>query len=168
MNYTLTRKRNMKNIVLRVKEGTVCVSAPPGVSRREIDKFIRTKTGWIQKQLEKAPAENPLTKQYDDKLCIEKFNQTAENIYSLIQDRLPFKPLIFVKNYKSRWGVCYYKRGYIILNKQLYDKPDSAIEYVILHEYVHFIERGHGRKFHEIMAALMPDYKKRKKQLYGE
>jgi len=155
----------MKRIVLRVKDGGIYVSAPHRVPIGEIDKFVQSKTDWIQTQLAKPPVIKPGFKHFDDNACLEKFNKIAEKIYPMVKDKLPKQPVMYVKNYKSRWGVCYHARGYIILNKQLYDKPIPAIEYVILEEYVHFFAPNHGVKFHEIMAELMPDYKARRRLL---
>ena len=155
----------MKRIVLRVSGGAVLVSAPPGVPKRVIDKFVQSKAQWIENQLAKPPAPKRELKHFDDAICLEKFGKLAENIYPLVANKIKQQPIMRVKDYKSRWGVCYAKRDYIILNKQLFDKPIKAIEYVILHEYVHFLVPNHGAKFHKIMAKLMPDYKQRKRCL---
>ena len=37
-------------------------------------------------------------------------------------------------------------------------KPRAALEYVVLHEYVHFLHPNHQAGFHAEMARLMPDY----------
>ena len=165
MDYVLTRKRNNKRVVLRVKDGAVFVSAPPLVPKAQIDTFVNSKADWINKQLAKPLAPNREFKQFDDNECLEKFNKIADSVYPLISKKINPQPKLHIKDYKSRWGVCYHKRGYIILNKQLFDKPNPAIEYVILHEYIHFLVQNHGAKFHKIMAELMPDYKKRRKLL---
>ncbi|MCL2739788.1 MAG: M48 family metallopeptidase [Oscillospiraceae bacterium] len=164
IDYKLIRKR-IKNINMRVNDGVICVSAPPRVPKIEINKFVQSKAKWIEKQLAKPPVAKPVMKHFDDDICLEKFNKIADSVYPLIAKKIKFKPRLRVKDYKSRWGVCFTKRGYIILNKQLFDKPIPAIEYVILHEYVHFLAPNHGAKFHKIMADLMPDYKQRKRYL---
>ena len=164
-SYQLTRKRNMKRIVLRVKDGVVSVSAPPRVPKREIDKFVKSKQAWIEKELARPTPPKQELKHFDDADCLNKFNKIADDVYQLVEHKLPKKPELRVKNYKSRWGACFYKRGYIILNKQLYDKPIPAIEQVILHEYVHFLHPNHSKRFHKTMHELMPDYKERKKLL---
>ena len=161
-NYRLIRKHNMKRVVLRVKDGEVLVSAPPRVAKSEIDRFVISKAKWIEKQLARPIALQPVMKDFDDGECLEKFMRIAESVYPLVAKKIKVQPKMMVKDYKSRWGVCYAKRGYIILNKQLFDKPILAIEYVILHEYVHFLVPNHGEKFHKIMGQLMPDYKERK------
>ena len=161
MIYTLTRKRNMKRIILRVKDGVICVSAPPRVSQRDIDKFVESKRVWIEEQLNNPHGLIP----FDSDACLRKFNRIAEKVYHLVADKVKPQPQMYVRDYKSRWGVCYYKRNYIVLNKQLFTKPEAAIEYVILHEYVHFLAPNHGAQFHKILRELMPDYKERKKLL---
>ena len=165
MNYQLTRKNNMKRIVMRVKDGEILVSAPIKVPKTKIDEFVLSKTAWIEKQLANPPIKREL-KQFSDLECLEKFNRLAENIYPLIAHKIKTQPKIYVKDYKSRWGTCYHKRGYIILNKQLLSYPDSAIEQVILHEYVHFLVQNHSAKFHKIMQELMPDYLQKKSIRY--
>jgi len=167
ITYKLTRKRNMKNIRLRVSDGEILVSAPMRTPIAEIDKFVQSKTDWIRKRLAEQAVPRSEPKIYDDNECLELFGKIAKNVYPLIKNRLPKQPVMYVKDYKSRWGVCYWQRGYIILNKRLFDKPTAAIEYVILHEYVHFLVPNHGEKFHKIMAELMPDYKARRKLLRG-
>ena len=162
MNYTLTRKRNMRRIVLRVKDGLVCVSAPPRAPQEEIDKFVESKWEWIQNQLDNPRGLIP----FDSEACLDKFNKIAESVYPLVADKIKPRPQLYVRDYKSRWGVCYHKRHYIVLNKQLFTKPVAAIEYVILHEYIHFLVPNHGAKFHKILSELMPDYKERKKLLF--
>ena len=164
MEYTLTRKKNNKRVVLRVKDGAVLVSAPFRVPESDIDKFVQSKQAWIEKQLANPPkvVEH---KDFDDEDCLKLFSAIADNIYPIISHKIKKRPEMFVKDYKSRWGVCYPSRGYIILNKQLFDKSVEAIEQVILHEYVHFLHANHGKKFHKVMTKLMPDYKERRKLL---
>ncbi len=52
--YNLTRRRNMKNLRLRVKsDGQVYVSAPYGVPLSVIEGFVESRTQWIAQQREK-------------------------------------------------------------------------------------------------------------------
>jgi len=155
----------MKNIVIRVRDGKVLVSAPPIVPLNEIDRVVSSKSDWIATQLALPYTPKVWLKQFDKDVCLRKFEQIAESVYPLIADKLPQQPKMYVKPYKSRWGVAYPNRGYIILNTQLFDKPIAAIEYVILHEYAHFLHPNHGVEFHKTLRGLMPDYKQRKKLL---
>lgn len=72
---------------------------------------------------------------------------------------------IIIKDMVSRWGSCQPKRGTITLNKRLSEAPRFCIEYVMMHEYVHFIYSAHSRKFYAMLQTMMPDWKERKKIL---
>ena len=63
---------------------------------------------------------------------------------------------------KKRWGSCLRSKNRIILNYELIKAPKHCIEYVVLHELVHFIHRNHDQKFYNMLTVLMPDWKQRK------
>lgn len=165
--YTLTRKR-VKNVNLRIApDGGVAVSAPDRMPKREIEAFLRQKAAWVQKHAARmaarpAPAPCPYTKQE----CLARFLPVSDAVFPLFADLLRGqKPEIKVREMKSRWGVCHVQKRSITLNTRLAEKPPKAIEYVVLHEYVHFLHPDHGPGFHAEMARLMPDYRQRRKLL---
>ncbi|MDL2254148.1 M48 family metallopeptidase [Ruminococcaceae bacterium OttesenSCG-928-I18] len=164
--YVLTRKR-VRNLNLRVRaDASVAVSAPSRMPKREIETFLREKARWIQKTQDKMrqkPEELPC--RYTDEQCLALFTAVSDRVYPLFADLLPQKPQIAVREMKSRWGSCHLKKRKITLNKRLAEKPSAALEYVVLHEYVHFLHPNHGGGFHAEMARLMPDYKERRKLL---
>lgn len=167
IEYTLTRKP-VKNINLRIKpDGTIVVSASKQVSLKTINKFISSKSDWIEtaQQRVKEKVSVQLMDKWSNDECLAVFQPISDEIYPLFADVLKNKPLIKVRLMKSRWGVCHVVKKYITLNKALMDKPPEAIQYVILHEYVHFIHPNHQKKFHDTMQKLMPDYKLRRKLL---
>ena len=162
--YTLTQKK-VKNINLRVKpSGEVCVSSNKQIPLVRIDEFVLSKSEWIINAKARAQKAMPIINATDEE-CLAIFNKISDMVYPLFANYLKEKPEIKVKTLKSCWGVCHFKKGYITLNKALIAKPIEAIEYVVLHEYVHFIEHNHQKGFHKIMASLMPNYKERKKVL---
>ncbi|HYF99626.1 MAG TPA: SprT family zinc-dependent metalloprotease [Candidatus Saccharimonadales bacterium] len=71
---------------------------------------------------------------------------------------------IFVKQLKSRWGSATYHNT-INLNVHLMKAPLSVIEYVILHELCHLIERNHSGRFWKLVSDNMTDYKTQTKWL---
>lgn len=167
IEYSLTRKK-VKNINLRINsKGEISVSAPKRVAKREIESFLLTRQNWIGKNLErmkgiKELAPNPYSKEE----CFAVFTAVSDSIYPLFQDVLMGeKPKIKVRDMKSRWGVCKPKSKELTFNTRLLQKPRAALEYVVMHEYVHFIYPDHQAGFHREMQRLMPDYKERRKLL---
>jgi predicted metal-dependent hydrolase len=82
------------------------------------------------------------------------FNQFIEK-YSILLNTRPKK--ILIKNLKSRWGSATSK-GTINLNVNLIKAPTEVIEYVVLHEMGHLIEKNHSHRFWKIIKCHMIDY----------
>lgn len=70
-----------------------------------------------------------------------------------------------IKKMKTKWGSCNRKASRIWLNLELAKKPMSCIEYVVVHELVHLLERTHGEKFIALMDQFLPGWKFRKEEL---
>lgn len=63
-----------------------------------------------------------------------------------------------IKRMKTRWGSCNAEARRIWLNLELTKKPVACLEYILVHEMVHFTERHHTERFRELMDALMPTW----------
>jgi predicted metal-dependent hydrolase len=59
---------------------------------------------------------------------------------------------------KTRWGSCNAEARRIWLNLELAKKPITCLEYILVHEVVHLVERHHTERFRELMDALMPSW----------
>ncbi len=93
------------------------------------------------------------------------FKEVVDEKYALFQKyNVPY-PELRVRYMTSRWGSCQPKRGTITLNSQLIKVPRNCIEYVVLHEFAHYIHPNHSRQFWDFVAMMMPDWKERKKEL---
>lgn len=68
-------------------------------------------------------------------------------------------PEIKVRYMKSRWGVCYPSKHLITMSTRLIHYQVEAFEYVLLHEYVHFLVQNHSSKFYDYVKTYMPQYK---------
>jgi predicted metal-dependent hydrolase len=93
------------------------------------------------------------------------FNQISREIYQIFKKYDVEYPIVKVRYMTSRWGSCQSKRGVITLNSKLIEAPRNCIEYVVLHEFTHFIHPNHSKKFYDFVAMLMPDWKERKREL---
>ena len=63
-----------------------------------------------------------------------------------------------VKKMKTLWGSCNIKAQRIWLNLELAKKPPSCIEYILVHEMIHLLERRHNERFTELMDHYMPNW----------
>ncbi len=59
---------------------------------------------------------------------------------------------------KTRWGSCNIEDRRILLNLQLVKKPIVCLEYVILHELTHLLERNHTNRFKALISKFMPNW----------
>lgn len=74
-------------------------------------------------------------------------------------------PIVRIRRMTSRWGSCQPYRGVVTLNSRLIETPICCIEYVVTHEFCHFIHPDHSKAFHALMTRLMPDWKQRRQLL---
>jgi len=65
-------------------------------------------------------------------------------------------PRMGIKRMKTKWGSCSPKADRIWINLELIKKPTQCLEFIIVHEMVHFFERHHNERFLELMDQFMP------------
>lgn len=70
-----------------------------------------------------------------------------------------------IKRMKTRWGTCNSEARRIWLNLELAKKPVSCLEYILVHEMVHFLERHHNEQFRDLMDRLMPQWRLHREEL---
>jgi len=70
-----------------------------------------------------------------------------------------------VKKMKTKWGTCNREAKRIWLNLELAKKPFHCIEYIIVHELLHLLERNHNDKFIAYMNNFLPEWKHFKNEL---
>jgi predicted metal-dependent hydrolase len=70
-----------------------------------------------------------------------------------------------IKDVKSYYGKCFINKKEIIYSIKLAKLDPIFLEYVIYHEYSHFIEANHSKKFYQVLEKLMPNYYEVQKKL---
>ncbi len=70
-----------------------------------------------------------------------------------------------VRNMLTRWGTCNTKDKRIWINLQLAKKPVECLEYVVVHELVHLLEKNHTPQFLNHMDKYLPDWRVTKEEL---
>jgi predicted metal-dependent hydrolase len=69
------------------------------------------------------------------------------------------EPAWAVRRMKTKWGTCKPDQARIWLNLELAKKPPECLEYIVVHEMVHLLERNHTERFYELMNRFMPDWR---------
>jgi len=72
-----------------------------------------------------------------------------------------------IKKMKTRWGTCNAQARRIWLSLELAKKSDACLEYVVVHEMVHFFERHHNDRFKALMDGFLPGWRIDKNALNG-
>ncbi len=76
-----------------------------------------------------------------------------------------FNPVkIRITSARTRWGSCSSK-GTLSFTWRLVMCPPEVIDYVVVHELVHLVERNHAARFWAKVEDILPDYKQRRKWL---
>jgi len=70
-----------------------------------------------------------------------------------------------IKKMKTKWGACNVKVRRIWLNLELAKKPVQCLEYIVVHELVHLLERYHNDNFLALMNATLPQWRSRRSEL---
>ena len=90
----------------------------------------------------------------------------AEKLMAKWQKKLKLQPKVWkIQRMKTRWGTCNHKTGRILLNLELAKKPQACLEYVIVHELLHLIEKKHNENFVTMMVKHIPKWRSIKEEL---
>ena len=65
----------------------------------------------------------------------------------------------FVQRMKTKWGSCNAEARSIRLNTELAKKPRECLEYILVHEMVHFRVRRHDERFGELIGRYLPNWR---------
>ena len=72
---------------------------------------------------------------------------------------------VFVQKMKTKWGSCNAATRSIRLNTELAKKPAQCLEYIVVHELAHLLERRHNDRFIALMDEYLPHWRQFRKQL---
>lgn len=70
-----------------------------------------------------------------------------------------------IKKMKTKWGTCNRKAKRIWLNLELAKKPSECLEYIVVHEMTHLLERNHNDRFISLMNLSLPKWSFYKEEL---
>lgn len=70
-----------------------------------------------------------------------------------------------IKQMRTKWGTCNIEQKRIWLNLELSKKPTICLEYIIVHELIHLLERNHNDQFVAYMNQFMPKWRLHRDEL---
>lgn len=70
-----------------------------------------------------------------------------------------------VRRMKTKWGTCNSEAKRIWINLELAKKPIVCLEYIVVHEMVHLLERSHNQRFVAFMDEFLPHWRELKEEL---
>ena len=157
-----------------VKNGDVHVSAPFGIPKSEVERFIDEHRNWIvearkrtyDRQQRRAAFYNQLPlktkEQADDalqrlKAMIGPMVERHAKAMGVTPSFIRYKAMI------SRWGVCNVKEKSICFSIYLLLLPEWCVEHVVVHELCHLLEPSHNARFHSLMDKYFPRWKEARK-----
>lgn len=98
------------------------------------------------------------------KIIREFYEKETLNFVTPIIREKGYANEIFVKYYKSLWGVCV-NESKLGFSSRLICVPPSLIYHVVYHEISHLYYSDHGKGFYNVLESMYPNYRKDKKLL---
>ena len=160
--------KNVKNINLRVRpDGIVHVSVNRRVPQRMIDDFLINKSDMIFSALDnfekhRMPQKKP---NYSENKVKNLITEICRKVYPYFEQKGVSFPQIKFRRMVSQWGNCRTDRRILTFNINLMYADYDCIEYVVMHEFTHFLQPNHSGKFYEELMKICPDWKDRKDRL---
>lgn len=166
VEYTLIRKR-VKNLNLRLApDGSVRVSAPLRAGAASVDAFVAAHADWVKRaeaRRRAAEAARAALAPPEKDQCLALFKEVSDGVFPRFEKVLGGKkPVIKVRDMRTRWGSCHPAKRQITLAARLALQPPQAIEYVVVHEYCHFMHPDHQAGFWALVESILPDWKARR------
>lgn len=99
----------------------------------------------------------------------EQLRHTLPDLIRTWEQKLGLSvPRWSIRRMKTKWGSCNRETRHIWFNVELAKKHPDCLEYIVVHEMTHYLERGHGERFTKLMDKEMPDWRMRRDQLNEE
>ncbi len=141
-DYPLRIEKSGKNAVLFDGESVVlCVkdTADLELKRKTLDKWLRER-------------------------CSEVVDESCKRLYPVFEKHGVPWPEIRIRTMKSKWGSCMPQKRVLTFNTNLIAAPQECIDYVVAHEFTHFLHPDHSERFYASLAETVPDWKRLRRE----
>lgn len=167
-------KKAIRNMYLRVgADGSIRVSAPLKMPECDIRRLIRERMDWIEEHRKKKGQNLPPWEIYEGREreakkqeCRMRLEKILPRVIQECEQKVGVHAEEWrLRDMKTRWGTCNVEKKRIWLNVWLAEYPEECLEYVVTHELVHLLERGHNGIFYGYMDVFYPWWKDVKTRL---
>ena len=177
MNIEVTYRRTSRLSMRIVKNGDVHVSAPLGMSRKEVTEFIEKHQEWIESARKKTSERQqqrtdffrqlPLTTQAEVNAALSRLRTLVEPMVERHAREIGVRPSqICYKPMISRWGLCNIRSRSICFSTYLLLLPEWCVEHIVIHELCHLIEPSHNARFYALMDKYFPRWQEARKETH--
>ena len=167
--YELIRS-SRKTLALEItRDCRVLVRAPRSASQRTIDAFVAKHEGWIARHLEDQRRRSAAAPPAPTPAEIETLKARARAVLlpkiAFWSQRMGVTPTgLKITTARKRWGSCSGKNS-LCFSCFLMDRPEAAIDLVVVHELCHIRVKNHGPAFYTLLERYLPDWRERKQLL---
>jgi predicted metal-dependent hydrolase len=131
-----SRRRRRTVSAYRADDGTVVVLLPARMTKADERRWVTT----MVTRLERSEARR---RPSDAELARRAGRLSERYLEGLARP----ESVRWVDNQQQRWGSCTPADKSIRLSRRLQGSPEWVVDYVLLHELAHLLERGHTRTF---------------------
>ena len=160
--------KKVKNVNMRIKsDGMVYVSANRRVPVKVIEDFIVSKADFVFSALEKFSTKLEPMQYFTQEQLKDFILQFCKLVYPYYEALGIKYPVIKFRKMTSRRGSCNSAKGILTFNTQLMYAPTKCVEYVVWHEFTHFLQPNHSKFFYMELQKVCPQWKMLRKELKG-
>ena len=92
-----------------------------------------------------------------------QLRETIPGLISVWESKLDTRvPDWSIRRMRTKWGTCNRETRRLTFNVELAKKHPDCLDYIIVHEMMHYFERNHGERFTKLMDDTMPDWRTRR------
>ncbi len=177
MNFEYQIKKSKgRNVRISInRETKVFLHVPRFFPAYLAKKFLESKRGWILEKIgeqKKHPLAPSFKKRGDAR---KEYLEKKEEARKIVLEKLEFWKKFYkenfqidfvwknvsIKNSKTRWGSCSSKKN-LNFSYKIHSLPESAQDYLIVHELSHLLQMNHSKNFWKLVALGVPDWKEQK------
>lgn len=177
-DYTLKiTKKKVKRANLRIKPeepNVIYISVPYQISYSSALQILEQPkiVNWLA-NYEKKVREKPLNKKnwygeqlQQESLYRDRLQELLPEMFAKWESKLGIKAnKVTIRDTRAQWGSCNVLTKNISISVWLGAFPEKCIEYVVVHELVHLLEKGHNQKFYGYLDIYFPDWKEYRRKL---